>query len=109
MAKLIEMDEAMQLLRLNKKHKLWYKKISLWTEEEVLNLRNNPLRVQDTPEPSKANPPKQPIMVIDPNGKKKEYDSAIAAARELKIPVNKIYALINGRIARNYNYKFSKI
>jgi hypothetical protein len=103
------MSEAMQLLRLNPKHKLWFKKIASWTAEDVSNLRNNPLRTQDTPEPNKVNPPKQSILVVDPAGKSKEYESATSAARELKIPVNNIYALINGRTARSFNYKFSKI
>lgn len=39
MAKLIQKQEAQQLLRANRKHYLWLKPLSRWTEQDIANLR----------------------------------------------------------------------
>jgi hypothetical protein len=39
MAKLIQKQEAQQLLNANRKHYLWLKPLSRWTEQDVANLR----------------------------------------------------------------------
>lgn len=39
MAKLIQKEEAMRLLEADRKHYLWLKNFSRWTEQDVANLR----------------------------------------------------------------------
>lgn len=124
---LIDKDEAMALLRKNRKHYLWNKHMSRWTAQDVENLRNdvninfgNILREKTKPVPyvkkemqvcSKRvmNRSGQPILVTAPDGNQMTYDSIVKASLATGIKAHHIYNTVNGRYGQTNGFNFKKI
>jgi len=109
MAKLIEIDEAMLLLRQNIRHYLWNKPIRNWSENDVKNLRAGKNINYGNIMREKYNTKGQPIEITAPDGEKIIVESVSAAAKVTKLQANAIYTVVNGRYAKTNNFKFVKV
>jgi hypothetical protein len=132
MSLIIKKDEAMRLLEQNRKHYLWNKPFSRWTEADVDNLRNgvninygNALR-ERKPKQSKPYEVKQmevkrdnpglrgtrtgrELLVITESGQQLQFKSVVKAADATGVPLSNIYALLNGRYAQSHGFTFKKL
>jgi len=108
MAKLIETEEAMAMLRKIPNHYLWNKNISRWTEEDVQNLKVGKNINHGNIMRAKYKTKGQPIKVITPEGKEFYCDSVIEASKKTEIKPNAIYNVVNGRYSPTNNYQFIK-
>lgn len=127
MSLLIDKEEAMALLRKNRKHYLWNKHMSRWTAQDVENLRNdvninfgNILREKTKPVPyvkkemqitSRKNMhcSGQSVLVTAPDGNEMTYDSIVKASLATGIKAHHIYNTVNGRYGQTNGYNFKKI
>jgi len=130
MSLIIKKDEAMKLLQENRKHYLWNKHFSRWTEADVENLRNgvninhgNILR-EKAPRNEKPYEVKQmevitddkpfcnragrETLVITETGQELRFTSVIKASDATGVPASNIYALLNGRYAQSHGFKLKR-
>lgn len=121
MAKIIEMDEAMNLLRQNRNHYLWNKPIRIWNENDVVNLREgrninygNIMRDKNLsnkkhPGKNKMNTNGIMLEVTTPQGAKIICESVIHASKVTNVKMKNIYNAVKGEFSKTEGYKFNKI
>lgn len=102
------MTKQEELLKLREfpHHYLWNKKRSQWTAQDVENLKN---ANENSPKCNGNTMHRKQPVLQHLDGEKIEFESCVQASKSTGIPVQGIYAVVNGKQSTAGGCKWEKI